>query len=319
MVPDAEFTSYYGRPIVKPSPWTEDIPIYLFLGGLAGSSSLLGAAGAATGRPGMRAAGRITALVALAGSGYFLVHDLGRPSKFYNMLRVAKVTSPMSVGTWFLTGFGVPAAVAGASDIVRLVPPAVIAFVPGALLRLLHAVSGPAGVAAAAIGPFVTTYTAVLLADTATPAWHSARKQLPFVFAASATAAGAGLMLGTVPLAESGPARVLSVAAATVELGAQVPMRKAMGIAEETLHTGTAGRWHRLSQVATVAGGALAAVSGRSRALSAVSGAALVVGSLATRFAIFDAGQDSARDPKYTVVPQRERADARKAATAPPV
>ena len=313
VVPDAEFTSYYGRPIVKPSPWTIDIPIYLFLGGLAGSSALLGAGGAHTGRPAMRAAGRITALGALAGSGYFLVHDLGRPLKFYNMLRIAKPTSPMSVGTWFLTGFGIPAAVAGGSDIVRLLPTALTRFVPGALLRVLHAVSGPAGLASAAIGPFVTTYTAVLLADTATPAWHSMRKELPFVFAASATAAGAGLMLVTVPLAESGPARALSVAAAAVELGAQVPMRTAMGISEETLHMGTAGRWHQVSRVATVAGGVLAAVSGRSRALSAVSGAALVVGSLATRFAVFGAGQESAKNPKYTVVPQRERADAREA------
>jgi hypothetical protein len=29
-----------------------------------------------------------------------LVHDLGRPARFVNMLRVFKVTSPMSVSTW---------------------------------------------------------------------------------------------------------------------------------------------------------------------------------------------------------------------------
>lgn len=36
MVPDAEFTSYYGRPVVKPAPWGEDVALYLFLGGVAG-------------------------------------------------------------------------------------------------------------------------------------------------------------------------------------------------------------------------------------------------------------------------------------------
>jgi hypothetical protein len=51
MVPDAEFTSYYGRPIVKPSPWEADIPAYLFAGGLAAGSSLLAAGADLTGRP----------------------------------------------------------------------------------------------------------------------------------------------------------------------------------------------------------------------------------------------------------------------------
>ena len=45
MVPDAEFTSYYGRPVIKEPVWkTPDVPGYLFLGGLAGASSVLAAA-----------------------------------------------------------------------------------------------------------------------------------------------------------------------------------------------------------------------------------------------------------------------------------
>ena len=36
MVPGAEFTSYYGRPVVKAAPWERRHPGYLFLGGLAG-------------------------------------------------------------------------------------------------------------------------------------------------------------------------------------------------------------------------------------------------------------------------------------------
>ncbi len=65
MVPDATFTSYYGRPVVKPSPWTEDIPAYLFLGGLAGGSSLLAAGADLTSRPALRRIGRLGALAGI--------------------------------------------------------------------------------------------------------------------------------------------------------------------------------------------------------------------------------------------------------------
>ena len=41
MVPPATFTSYYGRPVVKPSPWEADIPVYLFFGGLAAGSGAM--------------------------------------------------------------------------------------------------------------------------------------------------------------------------------------------------------------------------------------------------------------------------------------
>src|SRR5947208_6485290 len=85
MVPDATFTSYYGRPVVKPAPWTDDIPAYLFLGGLAGGSSLLAAGAAATDRPALRRAGRLGALAAITGSMYALVHDLGKPARFHHM------------------------------------------------------------------------------------------------------------------------------------------------------------------------------------------------------------------------------------------
>ncbi|MDQ4006741.1 MAG: polysulfide reductase, partial [Actinomycetota bacterium] len=34
--------SYYGRPVIKPPVWKQpDVPVYLFLGGLAGASAVL--------------------------------------------------------------------------------------------------------------------------------------------------------------------------------------------------------------------------------------------------------------------------------------
>lgn len=313
VVPEAEFTSYYGRPVVKASPWTVDIPAYLFLGGLAGTSALLGEGGRISRRPALRASGRITALAGIAGSFYFLVHDLGRPAKFYNMLRIAKPTSPMSMGTWVLTVFGPAAGVAGASEIARLLPSRVTSSVPGVLLRLLHTVAAPASVISAITGPLVATYTAVLLSDTATPAWFGARRELPAVFGASATTAGAGMALLAVPTRQAAPARALAVIAAAVELAAERPMRSSMGLAAETLHSGRIGRLQGASRLLTAGGAVLAAAGFRSRVVSGVAGAALLAGSAATKFAIFYAGQASARDPRYTVVPQRERADARAA------
>ncbi|MBA2639008.1 MAG: polysulfide reductase NrfD, partial [Nocardioidaceae bacterium] len=175
MVPEAEFTSYYGRPIVKASPWEADIPAYLFAGGVAAGSSLLAAGADLTGRPALRRTGRLGAMSALTFSMGALVHDLGRPERFLNMLRTAKLTSPMSVGTWILSGYGPFAALAAGAELAEMLP-----FGQHSRpLRLLAAVGRPAGVVAAVGAPAVAAYTAVLLADTATPSWHGAYRELP--------------------------------------------------------------------------------------------------------------------------------------------
>jgi formate-dependent nitrite reductase membrane component NrfD len=304
VVPDAEFVSYYGRPVVKASPWEKDIPAYLFLGGLAAGSSLLAAGGAASDRPALRRHGRITAFAAISLSFAALVHDLGRPSRLLNMLRVIKPTSPMSVGTWLLAGYGPLAGAAALGELAGSTPRG------RGPLRLLSALRGPAGVGATLIAPAVATYTAVLLSDTATPAWSAARKELPFVFAGSAAAAAGGLAMATVPVSQAAPARRMAVGGALTELAAQQVMERSMGLSSETLSTGIAGRWHRLARVSTGGGVVLALTGARSRTLSVLAGLALTTGSFATRFAIFEAGQASARDPRYTIVPQRERLDA---------
>ena len=298
MVPDATFTSYYGRPIVKASPWEADIPAYLFMGGLAAGSSLLAAGADLTGRPALRRAGRLTATAAMTGSFVALVHDLGKPSRFVNMLRVLKVTSPMSVGTWILSAYAPLVYAAGARELLD---------VSRVSVPIVRSVSRPAGVGAALIAPAVAAYTGVLLADTATPSWNSARNELPFLFASSAAAASAGMGMLCAPVAEAGPARRLAVGAAIAELAIERRMEASMGLAAETLHAGSAGRLMKAARVLTITGGVGALGARRSRIVAAVSGVALLAGSACTRFGIFEAGQASARDPKYTVVPQRER------------
>jgi hypothetical protein len=267
----------------------------------------------------------------------FLIHDLGRPARFLHMMRVFKVTSPLSVGTWILAPFGALSAATAGAELAEHLP------VARGLVRYLVPAGRVSGLGAAALGPALTTYTAALLADTAVPAWHEAHRELPFLFAGSALAAGGGLGLVAAPLRshrwapadgrdrwvrprtrdrraarEVAPARVVAVAGAILELAASAVLERRIGLAAEAYRTGRAGTVLRAARAATVtgAGGALAAgwVPGRrGRLLGALSGLLLNAASAATRYGVFEAGTASARDPRYTVVPQRERLAARAA------
>ena len=124
MVPPVEPVSYYGRPVLNRPVWSaQDIAGYLFLGGLAGGLSSIVAAGAElTGRPVLSRAAKATAFGAVSVSGVLLVHDLGRPERFYNMLRVFKPTSPMSVGSWLLAAYAPAAGSPRATDLTGTFP-----------------------------------------------------------------------------------------------------------------------------------------------------------------------------------------------------
>ncbi|WP_392465690.1 NrfD/PsrC family molybdoenzyme membrane anchor subunit [Arsenicicoccus cauae] len=309
MVPEAEFTSYYGRPIVKPAPWSDEIPAYLFVGGLAAGSSLLAAGADLADLPGLRRQSRWTALGSIGLATYFLVADLGRPERFLNMLRMVKLTSPMSVGSWILAGYGPLAGVAAVAELAGPVEEVLPQTLKPAA-RLLGRAGRPAGLGAAFFAPPLAAYTAVLLGNTATPAWHSAYKELPMVFAGSAAAAAAGAAMIAAPHEQAWPAGRLAVGGALWELGSAQVMEHSMGLSAELLHEGEAGRWWTASKALTLGGAALSLVAGRrGKPAAAVAGAALLAGSVCTRFAIFRAGIASAKDPKYTVVPQRARLD----------
>ncbi|MGB6456082.1 MAG: NrfD/PsrC family molybdoenzyme membrane anchor subunit, partial [Streptosporangiaceae bacterium] len=123
VVPTAQFGSYYGRPVLKEPVWrAPEIPGYLFLGGLAGASSLLAAGAQATGNHELARAAKTGAVAAISLGGLALAVDLGRPARFLNMLRVFKVTSPMSVGSWLLATYGPTAAVAAAAAVTGRLP-----------------------------------------------------------------------------------------------------------------------------------------------------------------------------------------------------
>ncbi|WP_369054107.1 NrfD/PsrC family molybdoenzyme membrane anchor subunit [Kineococcus terrestris] len=308
VVPEAEFGSYYGRAVLKPPTWTHEIAYYLFTGGLASGCSMLAAVADARGHTAARRGLRITSLGAVGASAYFLIVDLGRPDRFYNMLRMAKITSPMSVGTWILSAFGPLCGVAAVSEAADLLPREGAA---GALRRLVRAGGSAAGAGAALTAPLLATYTAVLFADTAVPSWHEPYRELPFVFGGSALAAGSGAALVLAPPAQTATAARLAALGATAELVAAHRMESAHGIVSEPFHTGRPARFLRAARALTVAGAAGAVLGRRSRVVAALSGVSLMAGSLLTRVAVFEAGVASTLDPKYVVVPQRERLAAR--------
>ncbi|MBN9619069.1 MAG: polysulfide reductase NrfD [Actinobacteria bacterium] len=312
MVPDVELTSYYGRPVVKPAPWGHDVAAYLFLGGVAGGSGLLAAGGQLTGRPRLRRNSRLAALAAVGLGGAALVRDLGRPERFLNMLRTIKLTSPMSLGSWILSAFSAGAGIAAAAEIDRMTAERLPL---GPARRLLHAVEGPAGLEAAVFAPALAVYTAVLLADTATPTWNAARDELPFVFVSSAGLAAGGLAMVTTPVDEAGPARRLAVLGVLGDLAATRVMHRRMDpVVAEPLHHGRAGTMLRCSEALAVAGGIGTLLGGRRRGVAAASGLALLASSALTRFGVFEAGIHSAKDPRYTIEPQKRRLAARRAA-----
>jgi hypothetical protein len=116
------------------------------------------------------------------------------------------------------------------------------------------------------------------------------------------------------PVDEAGPSRKVALAGVALELAAIQRVEHGHGIVSEPYHLGKAGKLLRAAKTATISGAGITALAGRTRAGSVVGGVLLAAGSLLTRMGIFEAGLASAKDPKYTVIPQRERLEARQGA-----
>jgi hypothetical protein len=279
--------SYYGRPILKQPTWTWQVPFYFFFGGMAGAAAPFALACELRGDEALARRAWLVAFGGVAASPPLLIADLGRPERFHHMLRVFKPTSPMSVGSWILASSSSAIALATARSVLGWFP---------------HL--GRAAGATAVLGPALATYTAVLAADTAVPVWHEARGELPFVFAS-----GAAMSAGSaIAIAGGGaPARRLALAGAAGELAATAAMERRLGELGEPYHEGAAGRFAKAAKVLTAAGAGLMAGAGRRRAGVAAGAALMLGGALATRWAVYKAGFQSAADPKYVVGPQRAR------------
>lgn len=285
---DAAAVGYYGHPVVKSPVWTWEVPLYFFVGGLAGMAAVIAlAAYAARQSPLlMLDALRLAALGAVI-SPILLILDLGRPSRFLNMLRVFKHRSPMSVGVWTLMFF------------------AVTAFVGWAMLEWFDRVTlwlGPdasdlslrvAILVVAVLGAILATYTGVLLGATVIPAWASHRALLPFHFGLT----GLGSAAATLELmGHRLPALWLIgavVAGAETCVGLWVELRR-YGARDRALHRGAAG-W-ALHSAEILAGPA--ALLLRFEGPTAAAAICFLLGALISRYGWVAAGRASAHDPE---------------------
>ncbi|HKU58345.1 MAG TPA: NrfD/PsrC family molybdoenzyme membrane anchor subunit [Gaiellaceae bacterium] len=286
--------SYYGRPVLKEPTWTWQIPTYLFSGGVAGASSVLSLSAKLFGNEELSKRALYIGAAADVVNPVLLISDLGRPERFHHMLRMFKVTSPMNVGAWVLFVNGGASTTAAALELLGILKP----------LKLL------AELVSFLFGPPLATYTGVLFADTAIPVWHEARQELPWLFGASAAAsAGAAACVFCSP-GNARPARRLAVGGVLAEGLLMQAMHIRLGETGEVYRQGAAGKFSLAAKGLASGGALLLARGGRRRRGAAVLGGMLVcAGELCLRFAVHHAGKQSARDPKYVVKPQRERAN----------
>jgi Polysulphide reductase, NrfD len=283
-------TSYHGQPVIKEPTWTWEIPTYFFTGGMSGASAGLAYLSGLRGNEVLARRAWAVALGAIGISPVFLISDLGRPARFLNMLRMFKVTSPMSVGSWILSGSATATTLAAAHAWTGRFPRAARVARP----------------AAALFGLPLSTYTAALIANTAVPVWHEARRTLPFVFGSGASLSAGAVIAAVTPPAYAAPARRLAVGAALAEGVANELMHRGLGEHGEPYKAGPGSIFSHVSRVCTVAGAAVMLRRGASSRPAAITaGMLLGAGALAARWSIYKAGFQSAADPKYVVGPQR--------------
>jgi formate-dependent nitrite reductase membrane component NrfD len=323
---EAKSTTYYGRPMIKPPHWRWYIPLYFFLGGVAAGAALIGGLADLVGGPRHRATvrhARYLSVVLAALCPLPLIGDLGRPERFHHMLRVVKVSSPLNLGTFILTGFGLTsgalAARQAAEDNLILRRDGLLGqvarFVPSKPLAVLHALLGIA----------LGGYTGTLLAVTAVPLWAAAGVLLGPLFLATAVASGAAaLTLVGLAARQSrealGEIETVEGIAAVTQLGlvaareALVPARIKAPLAH--------GRWAAVFRYAAVGGGMLGPLalrllvrlSGRrvGTIIAAIAATLTLFGALVERFALVEAGKLSAKDPlAYQVLTRADPGKAR--------
>ena len=292
--------SYYGRPMLKKSVWSIDIPIYYFLGGAAGASMTLGAALQLVSPLESHELRRLSAIchwTGIAGStlgAAFLIHDLGRPVRFLYMMRVFRPTSPMNMGTWIL-GAAAPSAIATGLFLNR-----------GGILGLI---GEAAGYISGLFGAALAGYTGVLVSNTAIPIWQASRHWMPVLFmGSSASAAASVIQIFGDSEAALQVARFFGTAGRVTEIVASHQVEKAASevarVGRPLKQGGPALLW-KAASVLTGASLILSLLPGRSRSRARAAGFLGTAGSLCLRFAVHYLGDASARDPQAAFRQQR--------------
>ncbi|HMJ04711.1 MAG TPA: NrfD/PsrC family molybdoenzyme membrane anchor subunit [Chthoniobacterales bacterium] len=286
---------YYGEPVVRPPVWTWEISTYFFVGGCGGMAGVIAAAALAFGHTEVTRAAMWMALVAAILSPVLLILDLGRPLLFFNMLRVFKPQSPMSVGSWIVAFFGLNASLG--------------AIVTEIWQRQIFSDGGQTFIAIIAVllvigtafwGMFLATYTGVLISATTIPAWFLHRRLLPIHFGTAGLGSAAGLLelLGY----QMAPLFALSAAAAGVETILWLALEwNKHGPADRALHEGASGWKIRTAEFLC---GPLA-LALRFAGFVPASALLFCVGAALSRFGWMEAGRVCGLDPEAIFASQK--------------
>jgi hypothetical protein len=294
-------------PVMKAPVWTWEIPLYFWFGGMAAGASFVGLACDLSGDERSARVARKVALAALLPSPPLLIMDLGRPERFYNMLRIFKPRSPMSMGSWCLTLFGGMASAAVGAD----------------LLGSRKAARGLGG-ANAVVGGYLGSYTGVLLASTAVPVWARSRLFLGPIFVSTGTLTGAAatrLVLTATGLEAGHPTREalgrVESAAMAAELLLSEFNRHRLGSLSSVLQDGAGAEWFRRAQWLARAGLAARLLHRRFTPAEHFASVCFLGAALCYRFAWVRSGRSSAHDDHAVARMARERVSPHEPEPAP--
>jgi len=284
---------YYGQPVVKPPVWTWEIPVYFFVGGVAGMSAVIAFAAAIFHHLDVARGAMRLAAIGVVLSPILLIPDLGRPRLFINMLRVFKPQSAMSMGAWILTAFG--ACVVPGVIVLELHAHQITAFD-----ELLRIAAGILIFGSAIFGTLLGTYTGVLIGATAIPAWFLHRVLLPIHFGVAGLGSAAALLelLGQ----RIAPLNAIGFFAAAIEsaLLFWLTMDK-HGAADRAIHEHSSG-W--LIRIGEILSGPLALVL-RFFGLVPLAAISFLIGALISRFGWIAVGKVSGSDPESVFAAER--------------
>ena len=284
---------YYGQPVVKPPVWTWEIPVYFFVGGVAGMSAVIAFAAAIFHHLDVARGAMRLAAIGVVLSPILLILDLGRPRLFINMLRVFKPQSAMSMGAWILTAFG--ACVVPGVIVLELHAHQITAFD-----ELLRIAAGILIFGSAIFGTLLGTYTGVLIGATAIPAWFLHRVLLPIHFGVAGLGSAAALLelLGQ----RIAPLNAIGFFAAAIEsaLLFWLTMDK-HGAADRAIHEHSSG-W--LIRIGEILSGPLALVL-RFFGLVPLAAISFLIGALISRFGWIAVGKVSGSDPESVFAAER--------------
>jgi formate-dependent nitrite reductase membrane component NrfD len=310
---EGERQSYYGLPVIHGPHWKWLIIFYFFLGGISSGSFIIATVANLLGRKDMQPVvrvGRYLSLAALLPCPVLLILDLGRPERFLYMLRIVKLRSPMSLGTWGLTIFG---GLCGLSAVRQAAQDGLLAWLP-VLPRLLMLLPARAlGIAGSVFGFFVGGYTGILLALTAVPLWARNYALLGPLFLASALSTATSAITFILTLGRGTSHRTLRrlERLETITLSVELALIGAIHwrsgpVIGRPLRRGTTGWLHH---AATLGGIALPLVLQRriaggrgtpSRLVNGVASLLVLVGGFLVRYVWVMGGRASAADPAAT-------------------